>query len=190
MYRANGRALARILILGSGLVAAACGADEESSPDVVDGVGGGGIVMEDAAAAGHLAIDNNQLLNLAAGSNPAVAGLAGIRLIATASADVAGNVMDGFARDAVVDVEAMKKRVLADLEKTGVTKGHRLVADHHVVMDPAYVHITQRSMAEHARLAGDLRSRGVYPVGRYGGWTYCSIEDNIVEARALVASFG
>jgi protoporphyrinogen oxidase len=96
----------------------------------------------------------------------------------------------GFARDAVVDVEAMRKRVLADLEKTGVTKGHRLVAEHHVVMDPAYVHITQRSMAEHARLSKDLRARGVYSVGRYGGWTYCSIEDNIVEARALVAGFG
>jgi hypothetical protein len=27
----------------------------------------------------------------------------------------------------------------------------------------------------------------VYSIGRYGGWTYCSIEDNIVEARALVA---
>lgn len=96
----------------------------------------------------------------------------------------------GFARDAVVDVEAMRRRVLADLERTGVTKGHRLVAEHHVIMDPAYVHITQRSMAEHARLAADLRARSVYPVGRYGGWTYCSIEDNIVEARALVASFG
>ncbi|MDF2698059.1 MAG: hypothetical protein K0S65_6442, partial [Labilithrix sp.] len=95
----------------------------------------------------------------------------------------------GFARDAVVDVEAARARVLADLERTGVTQGHRLVAEHNVIMDPAYVHITQRSMAEHARLAGELRARGVYPVGRYGGWTYCSIEDNIVEARALVASF-
>jgi hypothetical protein len=56
-------------------------------------------------------------------------------------------------------------------------------------MDPAYVHITQRSMAEHGRIAKELRARGVYAVGRYGGWTYCSIEDNIVEARALVASF-
>ena len=27
---------------------------------------------------------------------------------------------------------------------------------------------------------------GVHSIGRYGGWTYCSIEDNIVEARALV----
>ncbi|HVH44247.1 MAG TPA: FAD-dependent oxidoreductase [Labilithrix sp.] len=96
----------------------------------------------------------------------------------------------GFAHDAVVDVESTRKRVLADLERTGVTKGHRLVAEHHVVMDPAYVHITRRSMEEHARLSKELRQRGVYSAGRYGGWTYCSIEDNIVEARALVASFG
>lgn len=96
----------------------------------------------------------------------------------------------GFAKDAVVDVEATRKRVLADLEKTGVTKGHRLVAEHSVVMDPAYVHITQRSIAEHKRLAEHLRTRGVHSAGRYGGWTYCSIEDNILEARALVASMG
>lgn len=94
----------------------------------------------------------------------------------------------GFAREAVVDVAATRARVLADLEKTGVTKGHRLVAEHSVVMDPAYVHITQRSMSEHARISHELRQRGVYSVGRYGGWTYCSIEDNVVEARALAAS--
>ena len=57
-------------------------------------------------------------------------------------------------------------------------------------MDPAYVHITRKSIAEHARLSAELRRSGVYSAGRYGGWTYCSIEDNIVEARALVASFG
>ncbi len=56
-------------------------------------------------------------------------------------------------------------------------------------MDPAYVHITQRSLAEHARLAAQLQERGVWSLGRYGGWTYCSIEDNIVEARALVTSW-
>jgi len=96
----------------------------------------------------------------------------------------------GFARDAVVDVARTRDRVLEDLRKTNViSKDHALVAEHSVIMDPAYVHITQRSMAEHARISKDLRARGVYPVGRYGGWTYCSIEDNIVEARALVTSF-
>ena len=57
------------------------------------------------------------------------------------------------------------------------------------MIDPAYVHITQRSLAEHARLKARARARrACYSVGRYGGWTYCSIEDNIVEARALVKS--
>jgi protoporphyrinogen oxidase len=95
----------------------------------------------------------------------------------------------GFQKDASVDVAAMRRRVLADLEREGVTSGHRLVAEHSVVMDPAYVHITRASMAEHGRLAAILRGHGVHSIGRYGGWTYCSIEDNIVEARALVDRF-
>jgi protoporphyrinogen oxidase len=95
----------------------------------------------------------------------------------------------GFPRDAPVDVDAARARVLADLAREGVTTGQQLVAEHSVVMDPAYVHVTQGSLAEHARLAGVLERSGVHSIGRYGGWTYCSIEDNIVEARALVKSF-
>ena len=94
----------------------------------------------------------------------------------------------GFAKDAVVDVPAVRARVLADLKKLGVTNEHKLIAEHSVVMDPAYVHITERSIAEHRRIADELRKHGVHSIGRYGGWTYCSIEDNIVEARALVDS--
>jgi hypothetical protein len=63
------------------------------------------------------------------------------------------------------------------------------VSWHSVVLDPAYVHITTRSTAEHARLVPILNAAGVYPAGRYGGWTYCAIEDNIVEARALADRF-
>jgi len=95
----------------------------------------------------------------------------------------------GFARDQPIDVAAMKKRVLGDLASEGVVTDQKLVADHSVVMDPAYVHITRASIAEHARLRQLLGEYGVYSIGRYGGWTYCSIEDNIVEARALTASW-
>ena len=95
----------------------------------------------------------------------------------------------GFAKDADVDVAVMRERVLTDLKRLGVINDHRLVAEHSVVMDPAYVHITQRSLAEHGRITGELRAHGVHSIGRYGGWTYCSIEDNIVEARELVASW-
>jgi protoporphyrinogen oxidase len=95
----------------------------------------------------------------------------------------------GFPRDATIDVPAMRERVLRDLEREGVVTGQRLVAEHTVVLDPAYVHITRRSLAEHRRLTAELQGHGVWSIGRYGGWTYCAIEDNIVEARALVASW-
>ena len=77
------------------------------------------------------------------------------------------------------------QRVLADLKKAGVVKDHQLVSHHHVVLDPAYVHITRDSIADVERQKRALAMRGVFSVGRYGSWTYCSIEDNILEARAL-----
>jgi protoporphyrinogen oxidase len=95
----------------------------------------------------------------------------------------------GFPRSAAIDAPTLRARVLSDLEREGVVTGQKLVAEHSVVMDPAYVHITRKSLAEHARLTAKLKERGVWSLGRYGGWTYCSIEDNIVEARALVASW-
>jgi hypothetical protein len=49
------------------------------------------------------------------------------------------------------------------------------------------VHITRASLAETARLRELLASKRVYSVERYGGWTYCSIEDNLIETRELAA---
>lgn len=98
----------------------------------------------------------------------------------------------GFSRDEVLSPEriaSLRERVLADLRRDGTLTDHKLVSHHSVVMDPAYVHITRRSIAEHARLSRVLRAHGVYSIGRYGGWTYCSIEDNIVEARELAGDF-
>jgi len=98
----------------------------------------------------------------------------------------------GYPKDARVDsaeVSAMRDRVLRDLAREGVVTGQALIAEHSVLLDPAYVHITRASLAAHRRLSAELRDHGVWSIGRYGGWTYCSIEDNIVEARALVASW-
>jgi protoporphyrinogen oxidase len=84
-----------------------------------------------------------------------------------------------------IDVDAARAQVLEDLAKAGIIDGHELVSHHTVTLDPAYVHITQQSQALVAKSRGALAARGVHAVGRYGGWTYCSIEDNILEARAL-----
>ncbi len=85
------------------------------------------------------------------------------------------------------DVEAELAGVLAGLRREGYVTDHELVSWHSVAMDPAYVHITKASMEEHARLMKHFDAHGLHPVGRYGGWTYCSIEDNIVETRALAS---
>ncbi len=95
----------------------------------------------------------------------------------------------GFPRDAAIDVDAARQRALDDLKRERIVTTQRLVAEHSVVLDPAYVHITKASMAEHQRLSARMRAHGVWSIGRYGGWTYCAIEDNIVEARALVGSW-
>ncbi len=93
----------------------------------------------------------------------------------------------GAAHGAIFDVDALRARVLEDLARENIIDGHRLVSSHHVVLDPAYCHITQASLAETTRLIDVLAASYVHSVGRYGRWTYCSIEDNLLETRALAA---
>ena len=91
----------------------------------------------------------------------------------------------GAPHDAALDIDALRARVLGDLHHEGIVTDHRLISHHHVILDPAYVHITQASLAETARLKAELATHDVHSVGRYGGWTYCSIEDNLIETREL-----
>ncbi len=95
----------------------------------------------------------------------------------------------GYPRDAKVDVAAARQAVLGGLRREGIITTQNLIAEHSVLMNPAYVHITRESNAEVARARQQLAARGVHSIGRYGSWTYCSIEDNIIEARELVASW-
>jgi protoporphyrinogen oxidase len=94
----------------------------------------------------------------------------------------------GMPTDAPVDQDASLKQVLADLATAGVVTDHQLVSHHTVVLDPAYVHITKDSQAQFTALSKRLNEADVYSIGRYGGWTYCSIEDNIIEAIDLVTA--
>ena len=86
------------------------------------------------------------------------------------------------------EIERTRDRVLADLEQVGIVTDHQLISSHYVVLDPAYVHITQAGLADVSKKKQILKQHGVYSIGRYGSWTYCSIEDNIVEAQELARS--
>ncbi len=93
----------------------------------------------------------------------------------------------GAPHDASFDPEALRARVLADLARENIIDGHQLISHHHVVLDPAYCHITKASLAETTRLHAVFEAANVHSVGRYGRWTYCSIEDNLIETRELAA---
>jgi len=85
-----------------------------------------------------------------------------------------------------VDVEGLRAACLEGLGRLGIITDQRLVSSHHVLMDPAYVHLTPRGMAATTTALSGLTQRGVHSVGRYGAWTYCAIEDNLLQARDLV----
>ncbi|MDY5968844.1 MAG: NAD(P)-binding protein [Bacteroidales bacterium] len=94
----------------------------------------------------------------------------------------------GFEKDEVVNAQALLPQVLESLKTAGILQEGNDLVDHEVIlMNPAYVHINQQSIAEVKRLKETLASLDIYSIGRYGSWTYCSIEDNIKEARALAA---
>lgn len=93
----------------------------------------------------------------------------------------------GAASGQVLDVERQRALVMEGLGREGIVTTQKLISWHTVTMNPAYVHINRASLAEHKRVGQALACQGVHAVGRYGGWTYCSIEDNIMETRALAA---
>lgn len=75
--------------------------------------------------------------------------------------------------------------VLADLHKCGFIKNQKMIDYEMIVMNPAYVHINKRSTDALIYYKNMLAEKKIYSIGRYGSWTYCSIEDNIVEAKEL-----
>ena len=90
----------------------------------------------------------------------------------------------GFPHDADIDVDIWLKRTLNDLDRVGIIDStFRLVDYESIIMDPAYVHISEKSQLAVETFKGQLASSDIYSIGRYGSWTYCSIEDNIIEAR-------
>ncbi|WP_293713930.1 NAD(P)-binding protein [uncultured Parabacteroides sp.] len=80
------------------------------------------------------------------------------------------------------------ERILTDLKKAGIISSQKLIDYETVLMNPAYVHINKKSTEALNKYKQLLAANNIYSIGRYGSWTYCSIEDNIIEARSLAHS--
>ena len=92
--------------------------------------------------------------------------------------------------DKDIDVEYYRQKVLDDLKRVGILTDQNLISWHHIIMDPAYVHITKASMDDVKKQKEMLAKHNIFSIGRYGSWQYCSIEDNMIEANNLVKQLG
>lgn len=92
----------------------------------------------------------------------------------------------GFAKEKAVNPSEYLGRVLKDLVKANVISPDQTLVDYEtILMNPAYVHITQDSIKDVMERKAELKKNDVFSIGRYGSWTYCSIEDNVTEAKKL-----
>lgn len=89
--------------------------------------------------------------------------------------------------DQPIEGEGYLAKVLFDLKKAGVISDQKLLSYAFVIMDPAYVHISAKSEFDKKEKFRELKALDIYSIGRYGGWKYCSIEDNILEAKELAS---
>ncbi len=92
----------------------------------------------------------------------------------------------GAKSNEILDKKLLLNQVLKDLSKANIITDHNLVDHQFIVMDPAYVHITKDSEKIVKTFCNNFNKKGIYSIGRYGSWTYCSIEDNIIQAKELI----
>lgn len=95
----------------------------------------------------------------------------------------------GYPGDFVIseqEIDIQLQKTLGGLKAIGIIDDHQLIAHEAIVMNPAYVHITKRSIEVVKRLEDELAEQAVFIVGRYGDWKYCSIEDCMVDALKVV----
>jgi protoporphyrinogen oxidase len=84
-----------------------------------------------------------------------------------------------------LDETYLLSNVIKDLKSSKIITDHTLTDHQFIVMDPAYVHITKNSESTYKYWSDLNNINGVYSIGRYGSWTYCSIEDNIIQAKEI-----
>lgn len=92
----------------------------------------------------------------------------------------------GYAKDENINVEEQLALTLEGMKKVGIIDDTMNLVDHSVViMDPAYVHISEKTETLLNQVKSELAQQGIQTTGRYGKWTYCSMEDCMVWAKEL-----
>ena len=91
----------------------------------------------------------------------------------------------GFGKDEKIDIKKQLELTLKNLEKLHITENNKLEKYMSIIMDPAYVHIKETTNNKINKIKKIWQKKQVYTIGRYGAWTYCSMEDCMLNAEKL-----
>ncbi len=95
----------------------------------------------------------------------------------------------GYGKNDVIteeDVEKQLKLTLENLHKLGIIDDETELEEHStIIMDPAYVHINTETEKRIQEFKEREAGNNIYTIGRYGAWTYCSMEDCMIAAKNL-----
>lgn len=84
------------------------------------------------------------------------------------------------------DIKEQLNLTLQNLKKVGIVEDDNKLVDYStIVMNPAYVHINSETNKKIKEFEKYLNDNSVYTIGRYGAWTYCSMEDCMISAKEL-----
>lgn len=95
----------------------------------------------------------------------------------------------GYGKDDEVNAEEQLKLTLENLLKLGIIDEETVLEEQStIVMDPAYVHINTEVDKRIAEMKKKFAQDNIYTIGRYGAWTYCSMEDCMIAAKELAGT--
>lgn len=98
----------------------------------------------------------------------------------------------GYGKDDVItkkDVDTQLRVTLENLLKLGIIDKDTKLEEHStIIMSPAYVHINTETEKNIQNFKDKEAKNNIYTIGRYGAWTYCSMEDCMIAAKSLAES--
>lgn len=92
----------------------------------------------------------------------------------------------GYSKNESIDINKELEQTLKNLKKCNIINDEQVLEKYDsIVMDPAYVHINENDIKKVNEINKKLNEKNIYSIGRYGLWTYCSMEDCIEQAVEL-----
>ncbi|MDD5687979.1 MAG: FAD-dependent oxidoreductase [Elusimicrobia bacterium] len=90
-------------------------------------------------------------------------------------------------RNRKIDEQRLFQKTITDLNKIGILKAtDRIISTCNLNIPYAYVIYNQKREFAFGAIQNYLTKNSIFSIGRYGGWKYSTMEDAILDGRAIV----